>query len=475
MNWKKNAIFLLSIVVCSIPLFLTFNKGINYFDEGYIIEGARRILTGEVPYRDFHFIYTPGVIYLLAFSLRFFGQYIIVERIAAMVVSIIGVIFLGLLIRRQTKNNLLMFLSMVSYTLWGPTHINFLWPIMVVLPLIFIYLFLLLESHFFLAGSVAALVLLCKHNLGGALVISLLCYFVCVKRSRRQILMICTGFMSVITLFILHLLATRSFFPFLADMNTYTIQEILVKKSFSVPFPTQPIGKFLLYIFPGVVSFILSGLILHKKNKKLLIIPLTIFTLYLFGIFPTPDWTHLTPFISLMGILFALIFHIVRNKCQPLIYLLMMMSISAGIYSVLMRNYYRWEAPLIQHTHCFSSGRMKYMCIDEKNYAIITQTVLPIQKQTTKNGYIFAFYNNPLYYFLTQRDNPTPFIDFNVVIGKEAELKVIHSLLQKKVVIIITRFPPQNNQSTIINNYIKENYTPLSSVYEFTIWKYRKQ
>lgn len=474
MNWKRTAFFIASVIICIVPLFFTFNRGINYFDEGYIIEGARRILAGEVPYRDFHFIYTPCVIYFLAFFFRLFGQYIIIERIAAMVVSIIGVIFLGLFVHKQTKNNLLTFLSMISYVLWGPTHLNFMWPVMVVLPLVFIYLFLLLESHFFLAGSVAALVLLCKHNFGGALVISLLCYFVCAKQSKRQILMICAGFISVTTLFIIHLLATRSFFPFLADMNTYTIQEILVKKSFSVPFPTQPIGKFLLYIFPGIVSFILGGLILHKKNKKILIIPLTICTLYLFGIFPTPDWTHLTPLISLVGILFVLIPHIVGNKYKPFIYLLMIISMSAGIYSVLMRNYYRWEAPFIKHTHCFYSGRMKYMCVDPKNYEVIAQTVTSIEKENQKETFIFAFYNNPIYYFLTQKNNPTHFIDFNVVIGQKQELNVINELSRKKVRSIITRFPPQNNQSKIITSYIIKNYVPVHSTYEFTVWKYRK-
>jgi hypothetical protein len=117
---------------------------------------------------------------------------------------------------------------------------------------------------------------------------------------------------------------------------------------------------------------------------------------------------------------------------------------------------------------------MKYICVDEKNYSIITQTVPLIKKETAKDQFIFAFYNNPLYYFLAQRNNPTPFIDFNVMVGKKEELKVIHELLQKKVRIIITRFPPQNSQSMLIGRYIMENYTQIHSIYEFTIWKYKK-
>jgi len=48
---------------------------------------------------------------------------------------------------------------------------------------------------------------------------------------------------------------------------------------------------------------------------------------------------------------------------------------------------------------------------------------------------------------------------------------VINELVHKKVRVIITRFPPQNNQSKIISEYIEKNYRQTYSVYEFTVWK----
>jgi len=475
MNWKKNTTFLLFIAICCIPIFLAFNKGINYFDEGYILEGARRILAGEVPYRDFHFIYTPGTIYFLAFFLRIGGQYIIVERLAAALLSVLGVIFLGLLTLKLTKNTILTFLSMFLYALWGPAHLNFFWPVMSVIPLLFIYLFLLSESHLFLSGVILGIILLFKHNFGAALVISFLCYLVLVRYSKRQIFMIFLGFLSVITLFIIYLLTTQSLIPFISEMNIYTIQEILVRKSLSVPFPTQSIGKFTLYTFPGIASFIIGiGLMVKKKNMNLLFIPLAILAIYLFGIFPTPDWTHLMPLISVTGILFALLPLIFGDRYRFLSYLLMIFIIGTGIYSVVVRNYYRWEAPLTKHTHCFSSGRMKYMCIDGKNEAVITQTLVSIEKVAKKDTFIFAFYNNPIYYFLTQKNNPTRFIDFNVPVGEKEERKVINELQKKKVKTVVTRFPLHNNKSKIISNYIEKNYSPINTVYEFTVWRYKR-
>lgn len=473
MNWKKDITFPIFVVICCIPLLLTFNRGINYFDEGYIIEAARRILLGEFPYRNFHFIYTPGTIYYLAFFFRMFGQSIIVERISAAIMSCIGIIFLGLLVQKQTKNPPLVFLSMFVFALWGPTQINFLWPVMCVLPLVFVYFFLISESHFYLAGTIIATITLSKHNFGMAVIISLLVYLLFVRHSKKEILMIFIGFISIMTLFIFHLLITGSLTSFIVDMNTYTIQEILVRKSFSVPFPIQSMGKFLLYSFPGIASFIMSvGLILHKKkNKSLLLIPLTFFSIYIFGIFPTPDWPHLIPLISITGMLFAFIPLCFGKQYTGITYLLLVIITCGGIYSVTMRNYYRWEAPFIKQSHCFSRGVMKYICIDEKNYAVITQSVTLIEKEADKDVYIFAFYNNPIYYFLTQKNNPTSFIDFNVKIGKKEELRVINELAHKKVRVIITRFPPQNNQSKTISEHIEKNYRRTYSVYEFTVWK----
>src|SRR5690349_6254261 len=47
-------------------------------DEGIILQGAQRILDGQVLYRDFFSFFTPGSYYLLAICFRVFGDSIIV-------------------------------------------------------------------------------------------------------------------------------------------------------------------------------------------------------------------------------------------------------------------------------------------------------------------------------------------------------------------------------------------------------------
>src|ERR1035437_4701424 len=51
-------------------------------DEGILLQGAQRILAGQVPYRDFFSFYTPGSYYALALLFKIFGSSLPVARTA---------------------------------------------------------------------------------------------------------------------------------------------------------------------------------------------------------------------------------------------------------------------------------------------------------------------------------------------------------------------------------------------------------
>src|ERR1019366_6843597 len=56
-------------------------------DEGIILQGAQRILDGQVLYRDFFSFFTPGSYYLLALVFRIFGDSFLVARTALAVIG----------------------------------------------------------------------------------------------------------------------------------------------------------------------------------------------------------------------------------------------------------------------------------------------------------------------------------------------------------------------------------------------------
>src|SRR5579864_1234053 len=51
-------------------------------DEGIVLQGAERVLHGQVPYRDFFSFYTPGSFYFLALWFRIFGDSFIMARLS---------------------------------------------------------------------------------------------------------------------------------------------------------------------------------------------------------------------------------------------------------------------------------------------------------------------------------------------------------------------------------------------------------
>jgi 4-amino-4-deoxy-L-arabinose transferase-like glycosyltransferase len=69
-------------------------------DEGIILQGAQRILRGEVLYRDFFSFLTPGSYYLLAFLFKIFGSSILVARTALVLLGAIYSVITYLLARR---------------------------------------------------------------------------------------------------------------------------------------------------------------------------------------------------------------------------------------------------------------------------------------------------------------------------------------------------------------------------------------
>jgi hypothetical protein len=56
-------------------------QGLEVYDEGFSVYGAERLLNGEIPYRDFLALHSPGIYYLQAGLFKLFGSSIIVERV----------------------------------------------------------------------------------------------------------------------------------------------------------------------------------------------------------------------------------------------------------------------------------------------------------------------------------------------------------------------------------------------------------
>ena len=86
-------------------------------DEGIILQGAQRILEGQVLYRDFFSFFTPGSYYLSALLLRVFGDSFLVARTSVALVGAVLTPLTYVISRRVCSRNLsLLFAVLVTLT-----------------------------------------------------------------------------------------------------------------------------------------------------------------------------------------------------------------------------------------------------------------------------------------------------------------------------------------------------------------------
>jgi 4-amino-4-deoxy-L-arabinose transferase-like glycosyltransferase len=79
---------------------LFYNRGIWLAVVGYSVSPAQRVLGGEVPYRDFLFNYTPGILWLNAAVMRVFGVSLLPIHVVLFVFKVAALIALYLLGKR---------------------------------------------------------------------------------------------------------------------------------------------------------------------------------------------------------------------------------------------------------------------------------------------------------------------------------------------------------------------------------------
>jgi hypothetical protein len=178
-RWIALAAFLLTCLYLS----LFYNYTILNADEGIVLQGAQRILEGQVLYRDFFSFYTPGSYYWMALLFKIFGSSILVGRAALVVYGGLFSVLTYLLARRVCARwSALLAAYMITLTC-VPFRFNVLhnWDSTLLAYLALYCAVLLLERRHWIwsvaAGTFASLTVLFEHSKGAGLVLGLACGF----------------------------------------------------------------------------------------------------------------------------------------------------------------------------------------------------------------------------------------------------------------------------------------------------------
>jgi 4-amino-4-deoxy-L-arabinose transferase-like glycosyltransferase len=79
-----------ALIGCTCLLFLGLCRYTNLDgDEGIVLQGAQRVLEGQVPYRDFFSFYAPGHYYSLALLFKIFGSSLFVARLQLVLCAVL--------------------------------------------------------------------------------------------------------------------------------------------------------------------------------------------------------------------------------------------------------------------------------------------------------------------------------------------------------------------------------------------------
>jgi len=168
------------LALCVLAEAVVLPVGIDDLDEGYFAQHGTRILHGEVPYRDFESLYTPGLDYVHAALFGALGgPYLLAPRVLSLLFRAGVVVMLYVLTRRVVANPVLAALPGVFLLLgfdaapdrWEP-HPG--WPsTFFALVAVWAAVHPLTRGWLILAGAAAALTFAFKQNAGVFILLAL--------------------------------------------------------------------------------------------------------------------------------------------------------------------------------------------------------------------------------------------------------------------------------------------------------------
>jgi len=110
--------FLVQLVIVFLVSCMVLAAGMSrrpgMYDEGITLTGAMRVAAGQVPHRDFYFIYGPAEVYILAGLFKVFGPSLLVERLFDLLIKALTVTAVYAIALSYSRRAIAIFVSIVT-------------------------------------------------------------------------------------------------------------------------------------------------------------------------------------------------------------------------------------------------------------------------------------------------------------------------------------------------------------------------
>lgn len=178
----KRDIFILTASFIAIFILSLFITPVSY-DEGLAFMGAKSVLNGLTPYKDFWTIYAPGQYYLNAGIMSIFGDYIIALRIfTGISIFIIGYLINRILMEFTDKKvifpGIISFVLLFSVNFFGRAIPSAILLILILILIISNYIKSKNSKMLIIAGILTTVITVFRQDFGAYSAISLFLFFI---------------------------------------------------------------------------------------------------------------------------------------------------------------------------------------------------------------------------------------------------------------------------------------------------------
>ena len=521
-SFLRRHIFFVLLIAGLLYTLPVYNKYWAPFDEGIITTAAERLLSGELPYKDFFIVmYPPGQIYVLAALMKTFSSPLIAGRIytvfTSVGISLLAFYMTQLLTRRFSISLFSWFLVLVSLAPRLGAIPTPIWPgVFLALCGLFMYMFYLekmKQPYILFTGVLAGLAILFRHDIGIfallAILGSLFTRFFYDKKALREIVLVLVGASIVILPCIIYF-ASKSAMPDMAE--SLILFPFIHEKTAGLHFPKpcfNPVMIFhgslyfikanqyyipiLVYVLTAfyLVSMFLKKM-LHKKENLMLLAVL------LFGIFTfnqvriRTDPAHLLTVIQPAVVLFGFVIyntHYKKTKTGFFRYaicaLILMLFVLLSVKNVdkYIKNTFRkpYKKDIVKTRF---NGESIYIPKDETTDII--DIVNFIKEKTKEHERIYIgniahwkddFGGSTILYTLCQRLPSTKYYEIlpGLITQKKVQEEIVISLSKDNVTHIILQdieLPgPNADGHQELDRYIEKNFEPVKKFGKYNIYE----
>jgi|Deesub1362A_J573_1020465.scaffolds.fasta_scaffold01035_1 hypothetical protein len=488
------------IFIASLIYYLSYAfYGYSESDWGGIVVAAERFLKGEVFYKDFSIVYTPGIYIYTALAFKILGTELRSALIAWSLIRAVNCVLFYFAGRIFFKNKIVTILPLILWIIPGPIHKSFI--VFFCLLHLIVLITLLLSNHrglYILAGIVAGVSFIFRLDLLMSFTITLL-IIECIKffntkkiakwqslkGSTLNLLIYTLGVLLAIFPFVVYLMVNSAFI----DAVNQTLYFLGTARSrlFLLP-PLSRIlswsiwdfSNYVVIFIPLTIAVLLLSEIVHNIwSRRFDIINKQLLILFIHGILSLHQvlrwpWAGrlyqiLPPFIIADIYLFSK-WYLKRPlqssssfysfiKTLMVITNLLLLSLVFG--SLTMDDMYTNNSILIRlkNRTLLSYPKLR-VYTTEKQANEVKKLVDVIERETRKDNYIYIVQYYPMYYFITGRRNATRYYFLEAYVYSDDKQKEVIRDLEEKNVRLIISGPnhPGTPEATLLNDYLNKNF-----------------